>query len=164
MKKIVTAGILALGLSFGAIAEDDKPAKDFYVSVGFGANYGLLGATVNKKIDDKVEVFAGVGYLHNKGYVIGGRYHIKDNIRLIANYGTNSTLERSTSLSSSEYESFEGFNLGADYLFNNGWSVGLMLRDTSKLDDKEDELKKLGYSKITDSESSKIVLSVGYDF
>jgi len=40
----------------------------------------------------------------------------------------------------------------------------LVLRDTSKLNDREDELKKLGYSKVKDSKPDKIMLSLGYDF
>ncbi|CAC9957183.1 hypothetical protein [uncultured Gammaproteobacteria bacterium] len=57
------------------------------IEAGIGTNYGgIVGATISKPINSKIELFAGAGISGSKvGYTAGGRYYINDFIRLIAN-------------------------------------------------------------------------------
>lgn len=162
--KIIITSILLLSLSFELIAKDKVKINNTYTSIGIGANYGgLFGVTINNKINDKFEFFTGLGGITSLGYVVGGRFYINDNMRLIANYGTNSTLQIiKENILKTKFEDFEGVNFGFDIVANNGFNMGLMFIDTSNLDNRVNELKKQGLN--ISSTTGKIKFSIGYNF
>ncbi|CAC9959214.1 hypothetical protein [uncultured Gammaproteobacteria bacterium] len=151
MKKInalVLAGMLSMPIY----------AEKIPIETGIGVNYGgNIGANISKPINSEIELFAGAGIIGSKvGYTAGGRYYINDSIRLIANYGTNASVGEIDGTTV-----FKGLNFGVDHLSASGWTVGLMYSDTSKAEDRVEELEREGYTFIKPS-SGKIKISLGY--
>ncbi len=135
--------------------------EDINYEVGLGANYGgIIGVTANKKIQENVELFAGLGLV---GAVAGARYYINENIRLNANYGVHGFMVVEDS-SDDDAKLLHGINLGADYMWNNGVSLGLVYRATSNEDDVIDEWRDKGYTVEKKGWSGDIGLSLGYRF
>jgi hypothetical protein len=145
-------------------------ASDTTFDVGLGINYGgVAGTTANMKISNDIEIFGGLGYAGNTGYVAGGRYYINDSVRFIGNYGTNGIIVKTiitSNTSTSKYETFEGINIGAEYLWgkNNSWSAGLMYIVTSNIEDRTKELQTQGYQVTSGDKVGDIRLSVGCRF
>jgi len=127
--------------------------------VGVGANYGgIIGVTANKKIESNVEVFGGIGLV---GAVAGARYYLNDNIRLNTNYGVHGLIVAKES-SDDKIKLLHGINIGVDYIWGNGISLGLVYPVTSNADDAVDELRKKGYD--VEKRSIDVLLSLGYRF
>ena len=162
-KSLIMAGLLFASTAFAS----DIKFSDIKFEVGMGVNYGgVVGLTANMEVAPKTEAFAGLGFFGAIGYVIGGRYYINDNVRLVANYGTNGYVVRQlVTFGITETETCEGINIGAEYVWKSGWSAGLMYIVTSDMDDKIEELKAQGY--IIEKpflSDMKIKLTFGYRF
>ena len=158
MKKIFTIATILILLTPPIMA------TELSVGVGAGSNYGgIVGIVSNIDVTSDMEAFAGIGYAGEIGYVFGGRYYISDSVRLIANYGTNSIIDKNNSkYGNYDIEAYEGFNVGVGYVGSKreGWTVDLMYLDTSKA---VKELKKTRNSKIA-SNNGNVKLSFGYRF
>jgi len=129
--------------------------------IGTGSNYGgLLGVTANYEVVENVELYGGLAIL---GAVVGAKYYLNNNVRLTANYGVNGY----------EYTSddklyvYSGLNVGADYIWDNGLSLGLTTALTSELindDDIDDEDINIDINKLDDDYTPKVFISIGYRF
>lgn len=149
--------ILTAFLSMPAFAGE---YGDIALEAGLGVNYGGgLGVVADVAITPELDAFAGLGYAFKAGYVVGAKYYINDSVRLIANYGTNSTIEY---LLSDKYEVFEGLNFGVGYIGSKreGWTVDLMYIDISNLEKRAKELEAKGGS--IDDGNGRTKLSFGY--
>ena len=81
--------------------------------IGLGTNHaGVLGGTINIDVNPNTEFFWGLGLTAGEGvgYVIGSRYWINDNLRLIGNYGYNCTV--TTISTTTTYKDYYGLNIG----------------------------------------------------
>jgi len=151
MKKIVLIGFIVCISTVQSFAEVSW-------ELGLGSNYGgLIGGTVNKKVSDKVELYGGFGFL---GAVGGIRYYPIKDIRLNVNYGYQGEFTKEGR--GSDDETIFGLNLGVDYMWDNGLSLGLVYFATTNLDAKIDEAEAEGYS--IKNNSGKVKLSLGYRF
>jgi len=132
--------------------------------VGLGINYGgLLGVTANYKVAEDIEVYGGLAIL---GGVVGARYYFNESIRFNANYGVNGYGYVSDS-SEDKLTIYAGLNLGIDYIFDNGVSLGIMTSLTSKNiygDDISDIDKNIDIKKDIDDYTPNLLLSLGYRF
>jgi hypothetical protein len=153
MKKIIIAGILSCALAVPSIA-------DVSWEMGMGSNYGgLLGLTANNKISDEVELYGGLALV---GAVVGARYYINENVRINANYGTQGYIIKESQCKD-EIEYLHGFNLGMDYVWDNGMVLGLMYHVASNESDKTREMRSEGYT-IENDTTARVNLSLGYRF
>jgi len=91
------------------------------------------------------------------------RYYVSDNIRINANYGVHGIMVAEDS-SEDETKLLHGINIGADYIWENGISLGLVYRATSNEDDIVDEWRNKGYVVEEKGWSGDIGLSLGYRF
>ena len=127
--------------------------------IGLGTNHaGVLGGTINIDVNSNTEFFGGLGLTAGEGvgYVIGSRYWINDNLRLIGNYGYNCTVK--TVSTTTTYKDYYGLNIGVGYSFggidSSGIALDLMLIDTSDC-----------HNAVGSSESkSSMKLALGYRF
>ena len=127
--------------------------------LGLGANHGgVIGGTINKKVYDNFELYGGFGFL---GAVGGVRYYTVNNLRINANYGYQGLLTKK-GRGKDRYETIFGLNLGVDYMWDNGFFLGLVYFVTTNLDEKIDEAESEGYS--MEDDSGKVKLSLGYRF
>jgi len=135
--------------------------------VGFGPNYGgLLGVTINHIPANDTELYAGLALV---GGVLGTRYYIDENVRLNLNYGVNG-YRYNTKNGEDFISTYHGFNLGLDYIWNNGFNLGITVAlsqkayntNKSKILNTYDETTKI--IKDDNSKPSKIGLSLGYRF
>lgn len=149
--------------SLVALLSSSVLCADVRYEVGLGTNYGgFVGVTANTKIQPKIELFAGLGLV---GAVAGARYYINDNIRLNANYGTNGLLYiEGQGGDKDEVKLLHGINIGADYMWNNGVSLGLAYMATSNKDDVLDEWHRKGYDIDEKGLKGDVKLSLGYRF
>ena len=164
-KSLIMAGLLFASTAFAS----DIKFSDIKFEVGMGVNYGgVVGLTANMEVAPKTEAFAGVGAV---GYVLGVKYYLHDNIRVVANYGTNGYIiyykeSESGVLEEEEWDSGKGINIGVEYIGNNrwknGWSIGVMYAVTSSIYDRVEELDEQGYSGVVST--SKLQLTFGYRF
>lgn len=183
MNKIWKALLLS-GLIAGSV-----PAfsADLKFALGLGAPYGILGGNLNVGVAEKAEVFAGLGMAlaavdngsttdivtgSGPSYAVGGRYYLTGNVRLTAGYGIVGGIVTGTSSSvfgTSNLEMEEvagafagiGFKLGGKN--NSGIGIDLLYIDTSKMEDKANELELQGFN-IEKQSDSNIKLAIGYRF
>lgn len=121
--------------------------------IGIGSNYGgILGVTANHRATENIELYGGIALL---GGVLGTRFYIDKNIRLNANYGVNGY-----GYSSEHLTIYHGFNLGMDYIGDNGFTVGI----TTSFSHKSYNLNETIYLKNEDKYTPNIALSIGYRF
>lgn len=166
MKRALKSIVLVCILSIPSLS---KPLVDFLPEdllsdikweSGVGVNYGgLLGITANKKVSDEVELYAGLAAV---GAVAGARYYPIPNVRLNLSYGTQGLLAKEEVNGDKVYEIFHGLNVGVDYVWENGLSLGLVYYAYSNMDDKMDEAENQGYT--IDRSDLKVGVSLGYRF
>jgi len=150
MKKIIKSILVLIIATLPALAEVEW-------EIGMGANYGgILGITANYDITDDIELYGGLGVV---GGVIGTRYYINDNIRFNANYGMNGIAYTSDD----KLYVAAGFNVGADYIWDNGFSLGVVGTLSSKFINSDDAIE-LDIDKAGDDYTPTVLLSVGYRF
>jgi len=158
----VEADMQTLEMNTTDIQTSELKKPEIAWEVGFGTNYGgLLGITANYIVAEDVEVYGGLAIL---GGVVGARYYLDENIRFNANYGVNGYGYASDS-SEDKLTIYAGLNLGIDYIFDNGVSLGIMTTLTSKniygdgIDDKNIDI-----NKDIDDYTPNVFISVGYRF
>ncbi len=135
-------------------------ASDIKYDVGIGTNYGgIIGITANKMIQSSIELYGGIGLV---GAVAGARYYINENIRFNANYGFQGLLLIENDDDDIEY--LHGVNIGLDYLWSNGISLGLMYMATSNKDDVIDDWENKGYDIEEQGLTGDVKLTLGYRF
>jgi len=159
MKKQLSMFLTITSISTTLIASDIK------YEVGTGRNYtGLIGITANKMIKPNIELYGGLGYV---GAVIGTKYYINDNIRLNLNYGTQGKVaikkNGDNDYDFSNGKIVHGINIGIDYIWNNGISLGLTYMVTSTKDKYFDDWERDHGAKVNDN-TNDISVSLGYRF
>jgi hypothetical protein len=98
------------------------------------------------------------------GAVAGARFYVSDNVRLNLNYGVQGYLiKESRYEDTDEVEIFHGINTGINYIWDNGFSLGLVYRVTSNVDEKKEEAIREGYV-MSEDYTGKVKLSFGYRF
>jgi len=120
--------------------------------IGTGSNYGgLLGVTANYEVVENVELYGGLAIL---GAAVGAKYYLNNNVRLNANYGVNGY----GYTSEDKLYVYSGLNVGADYIWDNGLSLGLTTALTSKYINDDD------IDKLDDDYTPDVFISIGYRF
>jgi len=153
MKKIIAIGLLSCVLTTSSMAEVNW-------ELGMGSNYGgIIGVTANNKATDEVELYGGIGLV---GAVAGARYYATNNIRLNLNYGVQGYLTKEGGHKDGT-EILHGVNTGVDYIWDNGFSLGLVYHIISNADKKINEAENEGYY-VKEKYGGKVKLSLGYRF
>lgn len=153
MKKLMIVGCVSCVLAVSSIAE-------VAWELGIGANYGgLVGVTVNNKVSDEVELYGGLALV---GAVVGARFYATENVRFNLNYGVQGYMIKEGRYED-EIEIFHGINTGIDFIWDNGFSLGLVYHLISNVDDKIDEAISEGYA-LDEDYTGKVKLSLGYRF
>lgn len=151
MKRTILSLLLLMGFTSNTIAQISYEA-------GIGTNYGgIVGVTFNSELNSNIEMFAGLGSgFETLTYVVGSKYWLNEQTRIIGNYGYNCTVK--TVSTSTTYKDYYGLNFGIGYSFggknSNGVAIDLMLLDTSDC-----------HNAVGSSEpSSAIRIALGYRF
>lgn len=145
----------------------NTPAQDVKWGVGMGVNYGGgVGVQASMPMNEQIDAFVALGALVGIGYTVGVQYKIDEHIRATFNYGTNAYVETCPSYpcpGSSTYKLFSGLNLGAEYLWDNGFHLDLMYIDSSSAQDFQQE--EIARGAVYEEELvGGIRLSFGYNF
>lgn len=166
MKKLIP--LILSFLMLPALA--DEPRKpESGLGLGLGIPYGGFGLNLAHTLTDKVDLSLGFGTLFEPAWAAGVRFYPQpgdSGVRLSALYGTNavlSTVECGGYYCESEYEQFQGFNVGIGWGQrgrSSGWDFDVLLVVTSGIDDRIDELEEQGYE--PEYESSGVEFSFGY--
>jgi len=133
-------------------------ANEFSVGAGFGIPYGILGANIDYKLNETIDMTAGAGL----GFGAGIKYHpfnsIKE-LRVTTYYGTNASL---TNTATDETERFNGLNIGIGYgSLKSGWDIDLIVVINSDIEDEIDKLNAQSIP-IEDYNDNDVRISFGY--
>jgi len=135
--------------------------------VGFGSNSGgILGITANHTVTNDVEVYGGLALI---GGVLGTRYYINENIRFNINYGVNGYGNKDKNWNN-YLLIYHGFNLGLDYIWNNGFNLGITVAlSQNAYYTNKSKISSTAYSEMKrsfddDSKPNIIGISIGYRF
>ena len=158
MNKITKLMIVLSMITIPTFAESELELGESEVQweIGTGPNYGgVLGVTANYEVLENVELYGGLAIL---GAVVGAKYYASNNIRLNANYGVNGY----GYTSDDKLYVFSGLNVGADYIWDNGLSLGLTTALTSKHINDDDI--DIDIDKLDDDYTPDVFISIGYRF
>jgi len=171
MNKVTKLMIVLSMITIPAFAESELALEESELElgesevqweIGTGSNYGgLFGVTANYEVVENVELYGGLAIL---GAAVGAKYYVSNNVRLNANYGVNGYGYNSDN----KLYVYSGLNVGADYIWDNGLSLGLTAALTSKLinDDGIDIGIDIGkdIDKSDDDYTQNVFISIGYRF
>ncbi|MFH1894135.1 MAG: hypothetical protein ABIK83_15810 [Candidatus Zixiibacteriota bacterium] len=176
MTRFCPVVLLLLSFSIDAAAQEfiseRKPPSGRTFGVGLGIPYGVIGVNVDFKVDDFVNLSAGIGstVFAGLGYSIGMKYFITSpesavRPRLSAYYGTNYVFVREYYGidRDDEGETYNGLTLGIGLLFmmgnsrSNGFDIDIMYITTTSFDAVEKRSEGFVFD-----ESKDVKFSVGY--
>jgi len=176
MKRYCLVGLILLSFSINVAAQDfiteRKPPSGRTFGVGLGIPYGVVGVNVDFKIEDHVNLSAGIGstVFAGVGYSLGMKYFITSpestvRPRLSAFYGTNYVFvkEYYGTDRDDEGETYNGLTIGVGLLFmmgeskSNGFDIDLMYIATTSFDAEEKRSEGFVFD-----ESNDVKFSIGY--